>query len=413
MRNTSIGFHTFSFFQKLSEGDYSSLEGDFIQQVRDGNMKRLPIEDKKNRKSIIGWEYTYTANKGIRWIMKPTIVDTHLTMFGITTIITPKVLLNKNYIDAATEEDIKRVEDLYNQEAKRISPEILEFGRCPVNRADCCLNLDIKELNLPCSTKQMMELIRRGDIPNHFVEWTKYDKTSHRKKAAGNNLYLASGSVRINYYWKYDELQDNFPSCPNINDSKHIIRLEVQCLYPKLYSLSKDLRHESRFNMQFDELTWDELHQLMTENVHDPAIPVDVVLADKITSSIIEKYFYRVVRKGDYFTLSGARWMVERYGFKREKEKRLLHTLELVKKCRGIAKAKATLSGEKLKVFKRSIKDLEAISVNPVTIPRRWGIKHIPNLMRAYHESLFEEQILFDNEYRTHVYLTEYLAEED
>ena len=34
--------------------------------------------------------------------------------------------------------------------------------------------------------------------------------------------------------------------------------------------------------------------------------------------------------------------------------------------------------------FNRSLRELSEIGINPVTIPREWGIKHIPNLMRVY-----------------------------
>ena len=131
-----------------------------------------------------------------------------------------------------------------------------------------------------------------------------------------------------------------------------------------------------------------------------------------LLQAIIEKYYYKVVRKGDYFTLDCARWIVEQYGFRPEKERRLLETLVFVNESRGIAKAKAKLSGSELKEFKRSLKDLDAIYVNPVTIPRKWGITHIPNLLRAYYDSEYEEVVVVGNEGRTHEYLTRYLAGE-
>ena len=36
---------------------------------------------------------------------------------------------------------------------------------------------------------------------------------------------------------------------------------------------------------------------------------------------------------------------------------------------------------------------------SPVTIPRRWDIKHIPNLLRAYYDSIYEEQLVSYQEY--------------
>ena len=85
--------------------------------------------------------------------------------------------------------------------------------------------------------------------------------------------------------------------------------------------------------------------------------------------------------------------------------------LEKINECRGIAKAKEKLDGDELNDFKRSLRDLDDICVNPVTVPREWGIEHIPNPLRAYYNVAFEEQFLFDNEYRFNQLLEEYLAD--
>ena len=39
-----------------------------------------------------------------------------------------------------------------------------------------------------------------------------------------------------------------------------------------------------------------------------------------------------------------------------------------------------------------------SLNINPVTIPREWGIKHIPNLLNAYFDKVQEEQDLKETE---------------
>ena len=57
MKNTSLGVHTFAFYQKLDEDSFSSLEDDFISYMKKtGAIARYPIE---NNGINIGWEYTY------------------------------------------------------------------------------------------------------------------------------------------------------------------------------------------------------------------------------------------------------------------------------------------------------------------------------------------------------------------
>lgn len=86
--------------------------------------------------------------------------------------------------------------------------------------------------------------------------------------------------------------------------------------------------------------------------------------------------------------------IIERENYNIQKEKRLIHALELVNRCRSLDKAKMAYQGQELSAFKRTLKDLSSLNINPVTIPREWGIKHIPNLLYAYFDKVQEEQTL-------------------
>jgi hypothetical protein len=45
-----------------------------------------------------------------------------------------------------------------------------------------------------------------------------------------------------------------------------------------------------------------------------------------------------------------------------------------------------------LEVFKATLKDLSEIGINPVTIPKEWGVKLIPNLLQTYYAKVNEER---------------------
>lgn len=48
MKNTSLGYHTFSFFQKLNEDEYFSLSSDFRAYAgRNNDMKGTPVKNKR------------------------------------------------------------------------------------------------------------------------------------------------------------------------------------------------------------------------------------------------------------------------------------------------------------------------------------------------------------------------------
>ena len=412
MKYTSKGTHSFCFFQRLNREDYSYLENDFIGCMNKGELKRNPIKDTKgkNPDMTIGWEYTNKIKKGIRWHLLSFDISPHMTICGVKVIITPKVLIDNDYITAGTEDDIKTIEELFNKEAKKISPKILKFGLCSVSRADPCIYIDIGELNLPCTPRQMMKLTKRGDIPSGYKEREKYNKTSRRMKTDDDSFYLENGSVNINYYWKYAKINPKHPEYPNRDKYYNLLRLEVQPKYTKLYSISKGIRDTSTYKISDDDFSQDEIREMLKYGIRSPSIPIDIILSDDISDNLIHSYFYKILRKGDYFTLDGARLMVKRYNFRRDKEERLLYALDAVNEYRGIAKAKSKLVGIDLKEFKKSLKDLDTILINPVTIPRKWGIKYIPNFLKAYYQKVYDEQFLTRNEYVAHQYLTEYLS---
>lgn len=118
---------------------------------------------------------------------------------GVMAVINPKVLITGDYIIASWEDDLGIVERLYDREVEKISPHLLKFRECSLNRADPCLNIDLKELGIPCTPEQMMTLIERGNIPKHFEERKeKYDMKQHRMVTDKNSLYLESKSATIN-----------------------------------------------------------------------------------------------------------------------------------------------------------------------------------------------------------------------
>ena len=116
------------------------------------------------------------------------------------------------------------------------------------------------------------------------------------------------------------------------------------------------------------------------------------MLTEDFCADIIRDYFNRVIRRGDYFTLEGAIREVQSNHFKRKKEVRLISELRRINQSRGIHKVKATLQGKDLITFRRTLRDLAEINVNPVTIPRDWNIPRIPNLLGAYERRIEDER---------------------
>lgn len=398
MKNSSDGYHTFSFCQKINSIDFPTLESKFEEYIsKNEDFDRYPI--KNNVGKQLGWGYYFKNNKGIRWHLLSFKAENGFYWHGLITIINPKALVEREYIVAANENNLTAVEEIYNSKASKISSLLSKYGESSVNRIDFCVNIDLRELGINCSPEQMIELIRQGNIPNHYKELTKYDKTSHRNKAYKNSFYLKSKSVNINYYCKHSQQHDRHPNYLLRELSRNVIRFEVQYKYPKLYPLAQDKREESKYTTRLKVFNCESSDEVDLSEIVGPSIPVDVVLTNKNAEKINEKYFFKVVRKGDYFTYDIAREIIQSYDFRQDKEDRLLYALETIKKHHGIAKAKSKLHGPDLDDFKKSLKDLDSLLINPVTIPRRWGIKHIPNLLRVYQEMNYDEELITKQEY--------------
>ena len=399
MKNTSLGFHTFSIQLRVNYEYFAKITNDFIRYANNlqNGMKRYPVSKgtENNR-----WRYVYEYDKGLQWYLYSFKSENGYLTQGVTAIINPKVLIKNNYIRAAQAQDLKLLEEIFNKKSKTISPYLHEFNQWSINRVDYCLNIDSKELKLPCTSEQLMKLVKRADIPKHFMEREQYNPTSHRLMSDTNSLYLQSKSVTINFYHKFFQQGSKHPNYANRYDSYNVLRFEIQCKYPKLYTISKCYKANECNGLSFTEEKVEELYYDYIETgISPPTITSDTVLQSKVSYDIVEKYIYKTLHKGDYFTLEIAKKIVESYNFRPEKETRLLYALEIISKARGIAAAKEKLSGLELDDFKRSLNDLDEILVNPVTIPIKWNIAHIPNPIRAYCDVIYEECLIPRGEY--------------
>lgn len=387
---SSIGFHTLSLYKKLTNKEAGLLYMAFKDHndayiIPDKNNKSVP----KNNNDPFFFSfsnYYYVIyndkNKGLSWKLRTSVSSPYFRSksenehkpCSIQVKINPKIFTGiTDYTATSAWECLKDVETRFNLEANKISPVLGDFGSYLLNRIDYCVNFHLKELCRSCTPEQVITLFKRGNIPERYEERKEYDyHTSHRNKTDKNTFYLQSKSVTVNCYWKYYQLQKEFLDCPDIDNSLDVIRFEIQCKYLKVYSMSKNLKE----SMDCD----------------NPEL-ISSMLSDDVSNSIVTKYYNKIIRKGDYYPLETAKRIVRDNRFQSQKEERLINALNLINRCRGISKAKAELRGEEFEDFKRSMRELEALGINPVTIPREWGIRHIPNLLDTYNTMFLYEKL--------------------
>jgi len=376
--------------------DEARLDQDFSSyMLKNDQMDMYILPNKKEQ--TIGTVYFYKNDIGITWLVLDRYVGKNFRIYGVQARISPNVMFNQDYIKIATASDVQKCKSIFNDEANKISPILGDFNSYSMSRSDYCANFDLEELKILCTSGQKMKLIKMGDIPAHYAERTEYSSVSHRRKADKDSFYLESDSVTINCYDKREQLKnDPDHPCQNIEDAKNIIRFEIQCKNRKLHAIAKN-RMGVATDVEPSALTVSN-EQEMDEFYRDiitslkTALPVDAFLSDAISCEIIDKYFRKIVRSGDYYTLAKARQIIESLECHSKKKEKLINALEQTSKYRGIYKAKLGLMGKDLLDYKQQINDLDIIGINPVTIPREWGIEHIPNLLNTYYDKCKEIQ---------------------
>ena len=386
MANTSLGFHTFSIFRELTSENYARLCHDFKEYSQyDSDMKGYPV--KTNEEGYTAWEYVHQENKGIRWKLSSRVIKavkipgTQYCKRMVEAIINPRTLLENNYIIAATASDLINVEALFDEQACEISDRLRRFRDYSVNRIDYCMNIDLGELYYSCTPQQLMQLIKKGNIPPHFSERKVYSPTGHRFVTDCNSFYLESSSVTINYYLKYAQQTEKHPNYQNRDQSENVIRFEVQCKSKKLNEIWNSTPElydtaEGRYNL----------------GQNKGRIPILPMLSDEIAESVVEDYFYRVIGTGHYLTFKDACAVIDTYNFEDKTKKHLKKTLEIIRNNKGIAKTKEKIiesmaaqgNSYYMIVFNKDLRILNQIMVNPITIPETWDIKWIPNPMWEY-----------------------------
>lgn len=378
MLRSSLGFHTMTLSLPLFSQDAIQLMMDFKKYSQETHSIQMYSDRPGNE--VIKF---FPTDKGIKWQIQSNVwFNTFKTFFDIINVtINPKLLSGiQDYITAATYDDMETAINNFNLISKRISSILGTFDCYQITRIDYCINFDLAELAPGCNHEIMMNLIKRADIPPHYTEWKSYDPIAHRMKSPPSSFYLTNRSVHINCYSKYIKLQEQ--SLKNIesryppirqsilDNARNIIRFEVQCKYHKTYTLSRKIKESGN-------------------NDHNK---YENLLARNTCIDEISNYYKKTIGSGDWYTLQDAIRIIERKDFNCQKKKRLIEALKFVAQCRSLAIAKTAFKDDELKTFKKTLSDLRWLGINPVTIPKEWGIRYIPNLLYTYADK-FQEVI--------------------
>ncbi len=214
---SSLGFHTMTLSLYLSLNEANHLITDFdryrkntgLIEIYTKNERREPIIY-YHKKPLMPLElniYFKGKDRGMKWHFRASQNPSVFSDYVVEVKINPKILAGiTDYLTAATFNDMNCAIANFNDISKKISPLLQNFDDYKINRIDYCINIRLDEFIPQYNQKQIMNLIKRSDIPSHFIELMEYDDTAHRMKSPPESFYIKNKSVNINYYSKYLKL---------------------------------------------------------------------------------------------------------------------------------------------------------------------------------------------------------------
>lgn len=250
---------------------------------------------------------------------------------------------------------VERLRTVLDEAIETISSTLPQSDRWSVSRIDFTRNLTSEYV------KECVELAKKGKDPYHYKDTIKKPGSSYRQ----------SKSIVLNYYDKFDHITkklDNYPFDKHLLEEAHnIYRIEVQCLN---HNKLKHIREK------FD-------------------LPRKSNLYDYLRTDIAEwtffSYYDKVIGRGDYYSLAEAFKKIESTDWGLTKKKNIKNWLKLITQAKGMTNARkqfvdgTTLGRTQtvvqgcLNTFRNYENACKEIGINPVTIPKDWGIDYIPN----------------------------------
>lgn len=262
---------------------------------------------------------------------------------------------------------VEKLRNVLDDAIEGLSSTLPQSDRWFVSRIDFTKNLTSEYV------KECVSLAKKGKDPYRYKDTINKPGSSYRE----------SKTVVLNYYDKFDHItkkvNNYFFDKHLLEESLNIYRIEVQCLnHNKLKHIRKKFYLPDKSNL-YDYLRPD------------------------IAEWAFFSYYDKVIGRGDYYSLAEALKIVEETQWVRRKKENIKSWLKLIDQAKGMTNAKkqflngATLTNTQTVVhgnrntFRNYENACKEIGINPVTIPKDWGIDYIPNPIKSIDVSNLSE----------------------
>jgi hypothetical protein len=343
--------HTLELNCQLTNKGYNELVQDLIKYCKKKNKKFYKKDEfhkkSNNKTTYIGYS-NLLEHHGIQIYFVHSI--SMYSYYGMKLILNPTRMIYKdNYLDLLTEKDIKKFIHLFNKYVQKISFDFPQLGEFNVSRIDFCKNFNFAYYE---EMDKYLKLLKRGDVPSNFNIWKEYNNISHRKVPPKNSVRLENDSVGISVYSKEEQLRNEFKNCCDLKRSKGILRFEIQCKKKKINEIKKVYDFDNKRIYKF--------------------------LSEVLSREILCKYFQKCFGQGDYYTLKEVINKIEESHSNKNKRERMIDIVKGINKSRGVCNYRKTIN-YRIRKFNDTLKDIDNLGINVVTIPKKWGIDYLPN----------------------------------
>jgi hypothetical protein len=206
-----------------------------------------------------------------------------------------------------------------------------------LNRIDYAINITTPYV------KEYIELFQRSDIPYRFQ--IPYDKKAKIRKHKQGSYYIFNKSTIINFYDKSDERLKKKGEV--VESAKDILRLEVQCKKGK----TNAMKYKYDFDIKY----------------------LGYFLSKELSTETLANYYYKTIGTGEFYKLDKAKEIINNSDNKPGMKEKLIKVLEEVNSNRSIWKAKKNTQYSE-ESFRKYLKIIRELEINPITVPRRWDI---------------------------------------
>lgn len=320
------------------------------------------LQEQENKDFYNGKLHIYTlANYGITEIqaLKIPYDENNYSYWCILRINLKRIANNGQATTSlyyCTEEEKENLTRNFERFMSTLLPQRANLSQWIVRRID--YTIDIKTPYV----KEYITLLQRGNKPPYsHIDNDKQHKREDKKTHFKGGVRYKNKSITVNIYDKYRERQseENIYNAHLLESCRDILRIEIQCFKEKV--------------------------RYIKQRRCIPHKTIYPYLRKEIAFKTIYENLKHIAGKGDYYSYAQALKEANGKNLHLETKKKIEWFLFFInRQYKSVWKLKSEWDEREFKTLTSKLREL---NINPVTIPRSYKIKKLPNILSLLQEN--------------------------